>query len=299
MTDIPHETTPPQEVIRVQGLTRRFRDFWLRTRVTALKGIDFSVKQGEVFGLLGPNGSGKSTTIKILLGLLRPTSGSVTVLNQRPGAKAARARIGFLPEVSLLYPYLTPLEALQFYGSLFGHPVAQQKKAARDLLAEVGLEHGINRQIRELSKGMARRVGLAQVLLNDPDLIILDEPTSGLDPQGCRRVKDLVRELASRGKSIVLTSHLLSDVEEVCDRIGILHNGEMLSIGSIDELLTTRRSLMVQLDNPASPETIEALRTDLTKATQGNVTIEPAAVRLERFFLEVIEKQTQNSKSEN
>jgi ABC-2 type transport system ATP-binding protein len=263
----------------------------LRTRVHALKGIDFTVKPGEVFGLLGPNGSGKSTTIKILLGLLRPTRGDVSVLGQKPGAKRARERIGFLPELSLLYPYLTPLEALEFYASLFGHTGSDAREEARILLGRVGLQQGVNRQIRELSKGMARRVGLAQVLLNNPDLIILDEPTSGLDPQGCRRVKDIVRELADAGKSVLLTSHLLADVEEVCDRVGILYNGTMLTVGSMEELLTTRSSLMIHLDAPAAPETIATIQRELSRELAGDIRIEPASVRLERYFLDVVEQE--------
>ena len=197
-------------VVEAAGLTKVFKDFWGRPKAHAVNGIDFTVKQGQVFGFLGPNGSGKSTTIKMILGLLYPTRGSLKVFGKDPQDVEIKSRIGYLPEETYLYKYLTAFETLEFFGALFGQPPEMRHERSKQLLEMVGLAHAYNRPVGEFSKGMARRIGLAQALVNDPDLVILDEPTSGLDPIGCREVKDIIRILASRGKTIILCSHLCS-----------------------------------------------------------------------------------------
>ena len=186
------------------NLSKTFRDFWRRPRVEAVRSISFAIPAGQVFGLLGPNGSGKSTTIKMILGLLFPTAGTLEVLGASPRSTAVKSRIGYLPEESYLYPHLTPLETLAFYARLFRLPAAEARARIDQLLDMIGLAHARHRPVGEFSKGMARRIGLAQALLNDPDLVILDEPTAGLDPQGTRQVKDLILALAARGKTVLL-----------------------------------------------------------------------------------------------
>ncbi len=232
MTDT--DTTP---AIEVKNLVKTFRDFWRRPTVQAIDGIDLLIPRGRIFGLLGPNGSGKSTTIKILLGLLFPTAGTVRVLGDSPRRVATKRHIGYLPEESYLYRYLTAYETLDFYGRLFALDRATRRDRITQLLDMVGLSHAAHRHVGEFSKGMARRVGLAQALINDPKLIILDEPTAGLDPLGCRQVKDIMLALAKRGKTILLTSHLLADVEDVCDDLAILYNGKVRAHGNARELL--------------------------------------------------------------
>ncbi len=208
-------------VVSVRGLTKVFKDFWGRPKARAVDSVDFQVRRGEVFGLLGPNGSGKSTTVKLLLGLLYPTKGHIEVFGHSPRHVATKSRIGYLPEESYLYRYLNSRETLQFFGNLFELPRTDRQKRSEQLLEMVGLSQAHLRAVGEFSKGMQRRIGLAQALINDPDLVILDEPTSGLDPIGCREVKDLIVALARRGKTVILSSHLLSDVED--DQVGVVN----------------------------------------------------------------------------
>jgi ABC-2 type transport system ATP-binding protein len=202
-----------------------------------LKALDLTVRRGEVFGLLGPNGSGKTTTIKLLLGLLFPTSGEVLMLGKPATDVNKNSKIGYLPEESYLYRFLNAEETLDFYGRLFSMSNAVRRQRVAQLISMVGLESARKRQLREYSKGMARRIGLAQALINDPELILLDEPTSGLDPIGTRNMKDLILDLKRQGKTIIMSSHLLADVQDVCDRIGILHQGELKELGRVDDLL--------------------------------------------------------------
>ncbi len=283
-------SAPPTRstVVSVKALTKTFRDFWMRPKVAALKGIDFDVYQGDVFGLLGPNGSGKSTTFKILLGLLYPTAGQISVLGHKPGDRSAKREIGFLPEVSLVYPHLTPLEAMEFYATLFNIPRRERGTLARELLTMVQLQtESWTRPIRDLSKGMARRVGLAQVLINDPKLIILDEPTSGLDPQGCRQMKDLIKQLATQGKTVIVSSHMLSDVEDICNRIAILYQGTTLAYGEVESLLQHDQRMVAEWDGGATGDEA-ALRKLLTDDGADQISIGRARVRLEPFFLDVV-----------
>jgi ABC-2 type transport system ATP-binding protein len=217
------------EAVKTQNLTKIYRDFWGRDKVRALDDLNLTIGRGEVFGLLGPNGSGKSTTIKLLLGLIFPTRGSASVLGAKAGSTAINEKIGFLPEESYLYRFLNGEETLKFYGRLFKIPSKDLKKRVPQLLDTVGLDaKSRKRKLREYSKGMARRIGLAQALINDPDLILLDEPTTGLDPIGTREMKDLILSLKQQGKTVLLCSHLLADVQDVCDRVTILFRGKML-----------------------------------------------------------------------
>ncbi len=224
-------------VVETRNLTKIYRDFWGRQKVRALKALDLEIRRGEVFGLLGPNGSGKTTTIKLLLGLLFPTSGDVFVLGKGATDVEKNERIGYLPEESYLYRFLNAEETLDFYGRLFKISGAVRRQRVSQLISMVGLESAKRRQLREYSKGMTRRIGLAQALINDPELILLDEPTSGLDPIGTKNMKDLILELKSRGKTVIMSSHLLADVQDVCDRIGILYQGELKELGRVDDLL--------------------------------------------------------------
>jgi ABC-2 type transport system ATP-binding protein len=230
-------STPSDIVVETHNLTKVYRDFWGRQKVRALKALDLTVRRGEVFGLLGPNGSGKTTTIKLLLGLLFPTSGEALMLGKAATDVGKNAKIGYLPEESYLYRFLNAEETLDFYGRLFSMSGAVRRQRVSQLISMVGLESARKRQLREYSKGMARRIGLAQALINDPELILLDEPTSGLDPIGTRNMKDLILDLKKQGKTIIMSSHLLADVQDVCDRIGILHQGELKELGRVEDLL--------------------------------------------------------------
>ena len=230
-------STPSDIVVETRNLTKVYKDFWGRQKVRALKALDLTVRRGEVFGLLGPNGSGKTTTIKLLLGLLFPTSGEALMLGKAATDVGKNAKIGYLPEESYLYRFLNAEETLDFYGRLFSMSRAVRRQRVSQLISMVGLESARKRQLKEYSKGMARRIGLAQALINDPELILLDEPTSGLDPIGTRNMKDLILDLKKQGKTVIMSSHLLADVQDVCDRIGILHQGELKELGRVEDLL--------------------------------------------------------------
>ena len=277
-----------EDVIRAVGLTKVFRDFWNRPKARAVNEIDFTVREGEVVGLLGPNGSGKSTTVKMILGLLYPTAGQLTVLGKAPRAVETKKAIGYLPEESYLYKYLTAEETLDFFGSLFNLSRAERKNRIDQLLDMVGLAHARHRRVGEFSKGMARRIGLAQAMINDPSLLIFDEPTSGLDPLGCREVKDLIVELKKRGKTVLITSHLLSDVEDICDRVVILYGGKIRAQGSLNELLTVSDSTRIVTPSLA-PEVTEKVLNILRENLKGEEFVMDHPRRtLEEFFLDVI-----------
>ena len=286
--------TSEESVIHIDGLTKIFRDFWRRPRARAVDGISLDVKPGEVFGLLGPNGSGKSTTIKVLLGLLHADAGEVKVLGRPPRDVNVKKRVGYLPEESYLYPYLDARETLRFYAALFGLSGAERERRIDELLEMVGLSHTGRRRVGEFSKGMARRIGLAQALINDPDLVILDEPTSGLDPLGTRQVKDIVVALAERGKTVLLSSHLLADVEDVCDRVSILYGGKVRAAGPIRELLQVAGHLQIrlgELDDDKRGELLDALERILGQRPD----LEPTRRDLETFFLEVVAQARRES----
>ena len=280
----------PAPALQARDLSKVFLDFWRRPRVHALRSLTLDVPAGKVFGLLGPNGSGKSTTIKLVLGLLFPTSGTLRVLGAAPTDVAVKARIGYLPEETRLYPHLTPLETLRFYGALFNLPAATVRTRSEQLLRMVGLHEARNRVIGHFSKGMARRIGLAQALLNDPDLVILDEPSSGLDPQGARQVKDVIRALAARGKTVLLTSHLLADVQDVCDEIAVLFHGTLLAQGPLDDLLLRRDLTSLTFPSPAAPGDLDSLVADVRQRTGADPEVSHPRTSLEPFFLDLVRK---------
>ncbi len=284
-------------VVEAKGLTKIFKDFWGRPKARAVNGIDFQIRQGQVFGFLGPNGSGKSTTIKMILGLLYPTRGSLTVFGKEPQNVDIKSRIGYLPEETYLYKYLTAFETLDFFGALFGQEPSVRQERSRQLLEMVGLAHAYNRPVGEFSKGMARRIGLAQALVNDPDLVILDEPTSGLDPIGCREVKDIIRILASRGKTIILCSHLLADVQDVCDDMIVLYGGKIRASGELKEILREEDKTRVVCPT-LSEQTVAELRQWLAaKGVQNvdSIAVDHPVKNLEDFFLDVVKQAREQS----
>lgn len=284
-------------VVSVKGLTKIFKDFWGRPKAKAVNDVYFEVRRGEVFGLLGPNGSGKSTTIKLLLGLLYPTKGHIQVFGHSPRHVATKSRIGYLPEESYLYKYLDSAETLNFFGNLFNLNKLERKQRIEQLIEMVGLKNAASRQVGEFSKGMQRRIGLAQALINDPDLVILDEPTSGMDPIGCREIKDLIKALAKRGKTVILSSHLLSDVEDVCDRVVIYYGGRVQALGALQELLTTpevTRIITPTLPRKTMEQILKIIRQDVDKA---KISIDNPTQNLESYFLGVVEKARQDEAS--
>jgi len=283
-------STNGEIVVSVRGLTKVFKDFWNRPKARAVDNVDFEVRRGEVFGLLGPNGSGKSTTVKLLLGLLNPTKGHIEVFGHSPRHVQTKSRIGYLPEESYLYRYLNSRETLDFFGNLFHLSKSERNNRAEQLLEMVGLGKTQTRAIGEFSKGMQRRIGLAQALINDPDLVILDEPTSGLDPIGCREVKDLIVALARRGKTVILSSHLLADVEDVCNRVVIYYGGRIQAAGTLKELLAEPDTL--RITTPVLPrETLERVLEIIRKdVSTGEVRVDNPTQNLESYFLDVVQK---------
>jgi ABC-2 type transport system ATP-binding protein len=274
-------------VIEARNLTKVYRDFWGRQKVRALKALDLEVRRGEIFGLLGPNGSGKTTTIKLLLGLLFPTSGQALVFGRNATDAAKNERIGYLPEESYLYRFLNAEETLDFYGRLFNIPRAVRRQRVHELIELVGLGRARRRQLKEYSKGMTRLIGLAQALINAPELILLDEPTSGLDPIHTREMKDLILKLRAEGKTILMCSHLLADVQDICDRIAILYEGELKELGRVDSLLKVRDITEVRatgLDGQARAEIEQVIQRHKGKLlSMGNPT-----TTLEELFVKII-----------
>lgn len=229
-------------VIEVEGLKKHFRTAMRRKRVEAVRSVSFQVGRGEICGFLGPNGAGKTTAIKAIVGLIRPTAGRIRLLGGDPGALAVMARVGFLPEQPYFYDYLKPQELLDTFGRVFGLSAAERRRRIDRLLNQVGLDEARTKTLRKFSKGMLQRVGIAQALLNDPDLVILDEPLSGLDPIGRREVIDLIASLKSQGKTVFFSSHILADIERLCDRVVIIDRGVIRAEGTLNELLDTGRS---------------------------------------------------------
>src|SRR5919106_6682698 len=276
-----------ETVIETRALSKTYRDFWGRPKVRALKALDLEVKQGEVFGLLGPNGSGKTTTIKLLLGLLFPTEGQALVFGKDATDVSKNQRIGYLPEESYLYRFLNAEETLDFYGRLFDIPYVTLKQRIDELIKTVGLDRARKRQLKEYSKGMTRRIGLAQALVNEPELILLDEPTSGLDPIGTREMKDMILRLKDEGTTVVMCSHLLADVQDVCDRIAILHQGELKELGRVDELLTVQDVTQLRARG-LSKEAEEEIRAVIARHGGQVVAVEHPTLSLEELFLNIV-----------
>ncbi len=278
-------------IVETRSLTKVYRDFWGRRKKVALNALDLSIHRGEIFGLLGPNGSGKTTTIKLLLGLLFPTNGDAFVFGE-PAAKVEKnERIGYLPEESYLYRFLNAEETLDFYGRLFDIPSSVRRERAAKLIETVGLASDKKRILKEYSKGMRQRIGLAQALINDPELVILDEPTSGLDPLGTRWMKDLILDLRRQGKTVLMCSHRLDDVQDVCDRIAILYNGDLQELGAVDRLVEDQKRLEVRA---TGVELTDALKADLqTVLAKHGGTLEAfghPTTTLEDLFLRIVEE---------
>ncbi len=283
-----------QPVVECIGLVKVFQDFWGRDKVLAVDNLEMQIFPGEIFGLLGPNGSGKSTTIKMILGLLYPTSGVARVFGRPPTDTAVKSRIGFMPEESYLYRYLNAYETLDYYGRLFRLDRVERRKRTEQLIDMVGLKRAGRRPVGTYSKGMARRIGLAQALVNDPDLLILDEPTTGLDPVGTRQIKDVIEILGQRGKTVILCSHLLADVEDVCDRVAIMYGGKMQATGSVDDLLQRRDITEIsarQLDDA----TVEKVRQIIEQSGSSVLGVHHPTDRLEALFLRIV-SQAQRDK---
>ena len=276
-------------VIETHNLTKVYTSWFSRTKVKALDNLNLEIRSGEIFGLLGPNGSGKTTAMKILLGLIFPTAGEALVLGKSPREVAVKDRIGFLPEESYLYRFLTADETLDFYGQLFKIPRLRRKKKIDELLELMELTGARKRPVKEYSKGMARRLGFAQAIINDPDVIFLDEPTSGLDPIMCRHVKNIILDLKKQGKTILLSSHLLADVENVCDRIAILYNGKLQKIGPVDELLTQPGISEVTLKG-LTPELQDKFKNLMSAEGVEVMNIHSVTDTLEDLFLKTIKE---------
>ncbi len=279
-------------VVAVQHLTKVFKDFWLRGRARAVDGLSFEIYPREVFGLLGPNGSGKSTTIKIMLGLLSPTTGRVAVFGKPPTDVSVKKRIGYLPEESYLYPFLNARETLDYYGKLFGLDHRTRTKRIDELLDMIGLTNAQFRQVREYSKGMQRRIGIAQALINDPDFLILDEPTTGLDPIGTRQVKDLIIELGRRGKTVLLSSHLLADVEDCVDRMIVLYGGNKRAEGTCEALLESQNKTTIESDS-LDDDTVAEIDEVIRRRSGGNksvLRVTRPRQTLEGLFLDIVEQ---------
>ncbi|MBC8549795.1 MAG: ABC transporter ATP-binding protein [Candidatus Brocadiales bacterium] len=280
--------------IKTEDLTKAYRSFWGRKKVLALNKLNIVIRKGEIFGLLGPNGSGKTTTLKLLLGLIFPTEGRASVLGKTTDDVTVKSRIGFLPEESCFYRFLNADETLDFYGQLFRIPGKERKLRTNRLLKRVGLEFARKRPLKQYSKGMLRRIGIAQALINNPDLIILDEPTSGLDPIGTRETKDLILELKAQGKTVLLCSHLLSDVQDICDRVAIIDKGELQISGTIGELLANKDIVELLIRN-LSKETLMEVERFIQEKQGEVVSIKNSSGTLEDLFLKIVQERRETS----
>ena len=255
-----------KEVLVIDRLRKVFKvGFWGR-RVTAVDEISLDVRQGEIFGFLGPNGAGKTTTIKMLMGLIYPTSGTATLFGQPIGDPSAKAKIGFLPESPYFYDYLTGREFLRFYGHLFGIMGTRLNARVDELLELVGMAHARDLQLRKFSKGMLQRVGIAQALINDPEFVVLDEPMSGLDPIGRKEVRDLILRLKESGKTVMFSSHILHDAELLCDRVAMIMKGKLVACGHVSELIAgdTTHEVEVVIDR-LLPEALARIKPMVSK----------------------------------
>ena len=278
-------------IVETRNLTTVYRDFWGRRKKTALRALNLQIKRGEIFGLLGPNGSGKTTTIKLLLGLLFPTEGDALVLGEPAINVKKNERIGYLPEESYLYRFLNAEETLDFYGRLFDMTATQRRERSAKLIDMVGLTRDKKRALKEYSKGMRQRIGLAQALINDPELVILDEPTSGLDPLGTRWMKDLIIDLRKQGKTVLMCSHRLDDVQDVCDRIAILYDGELQELGQVSTLLEDAVRMELRASGvKMNPQLRKELEDVLRKHGGTLESIGHPTTTLEDLFLKIVEE---------
>jgi ABC-2 type transport system ATP-binding protein len=278
-------------IVETRNLTKVYRDFWGRQKKVALRALNLQIYRGEVFGLLGPNGSGKTTTIKLLLGLLFPSDGEAFVFGQPAADVKKNERVGYLPEESSLYRFLNAEETLDFYGCLFDMPGDVRRKRAEELIDMVGLSADKKRTLKEYSKGMRQRIGLAQALINDPELVILDEPTSGLDPLATRWMKDLILDLRAKGKTVLMCSHRLDDVQDVCDRIAILNEGELQELGAVETLLQDINRLELRASGvPLSDELRKELEAVFAKHGGKLEKFGHPTTTLEDYFLHIVEQ---------
>ena len=275
--------------ISIQNLTKIYPIPFKREKVVAVKDLSLAVVPGQVYGLLGPNGSGKSTTMKIVLGLVSPTAGKTEIFGRDSRTVESREDVGFLPENPYFYKFLTGSETLHFYGKICGLSGAKLRERTRELLALVGLENAADRRIGGYSKGMLQRIGLAQAMVQEPRLLVLDEPTAGVDPAGSREIRDLILDFKKRGITVLLCSHLLGQVQEICDRIGILHQGVLVREGKLDELISIESQTELILEN-ASPELLAEIQAAVAKTTARVVEQRKPQTTLERYFLEVTGK---------
>jgi ABC-2 type transport system ATP-binding protein len=278
-----------EAIVETRKLTKVYRDFWGRQKKVALRALNLQIYRGEIFGLLGPNGSGKTTSIKLLLGLLFPTDGDALVFGEPAAQVNKNERIGYLPEESYLYRFLNAEETLDFYGRLFNMPPSVRHQRAQELIGMVGLAADKKRVLKEYSKGMRQRIGLAQALINDPELVILDEPTSGLDPLGTRWMKDLIIGLRAKGKTVIMCSHRLDDVQDVCDRIAILYEGELQELGQVSTLLEDANRVELQA---SGLRLTDELRRDLEETLQKHggrlESLGHPTTTLEDLFLRIV-----------
>jgi len=275
-------------VIKGRGLKKVFNDFWGKPKVTAVNGLDLAIREGTITGLLGPNGAGKSTLMKLLLGHLYPTAGTIEVLGKNPRDVKIKERIGYLPERTSFYTNLTAKETLSFFSKLLGLPDREAELRISQLLKMVGLDDIGKRLVGEFSHGMRKRLGLAQSLLNDPDLLLLDEPTAGLDPVGCREIKDLILTLGKRGKTILLTTHLLADVQDVSDTIMIMYGGQLQAEGAINELLANKEEILIK-SSVVSDDILKKVKDILAGESKNeNIEVSNPIRTLEDYFLSVI-----------
>lgn len=262
MSEVGVSSSGSVPVLAFEKLSKEFKLGLRLTRVQAVQSIDLEVRQGEIFGFLGPNGAGKTTAMKIAMGLIRPTSGRALLFGESVENPAVRHRIGYLPEQPYFYDYLTAFEILDFYGQLYSMPKRARQQRADALLTLVGLDHARDRTLRRFSKGMLQRVGIAQAILNDPDLVVLDEPMSGLDPMGRKEVRDIILQLKAQGKTVFFSSHILHDIETICDRVAIIVHGRIERMGSLSELLTVNSGSVEIVATQASPELLGRLAAD-------------------------------------
>ncbi len=276
-------TTP---AVRIENLTKIFPVPLRRQRVTAVRNISFEVRPGEVYGLLGPNGSGKSTTLKILLGLVTPNQGRAMIFGQDSRDYHSRRDVGFLPENPYFYKFLTAAETLRFYGKVCGMGGTILNKRIDELIHLVGLEDARDRRIGGFSKGMLQRIGLAQALIQDPRLVVLDEPTAGVDPAGSHQIRDLILDLKKRGKTVLLTSHLLEQVQEICDRVGIMARGEMIREGALADLVSVKNQTEFVIEN-ATPEIRSQIEILLQNSPAKLLSARQPQRSLESVFLEL------------
>ena len=272
--------------VQIDNLTKVFPVPLRRQRVTAVRNLSFEVRPGEVYGLLGPNGSGKSTTLKILLGLVTPNHGRAMIFGQDSRDYHSRRDVGFLPENPYFYKFLTAAETLRFYGKVCGMGGTLLNKRIDELIHLVGLEDARDRRIGGFSKGMLQRIGLAQALIQDPRLVVLDEPTAGVDPAGSHQIRDLILDLKKRGKTVLLTSHLLEQVQEICDRVGIMARGEMIREGALGDLVSVKNQTEFVIEN-ATPEIRSEIEHLLQNSPAKLLSTRQPQRSLESVFLEL------------